>query len=285
MSGCCEHDNCATDATPSVDPIWRRTLWIALFVNAGMFAAELVAGLVASSSALQADALDFFADAANYAISLGVAGMGLAVRSRTAFFKGLTLLLLGAWVNADPRDTEAEIRLLIETARAYPDVVRAVLVGNETLLRREVTAAQLARLIERVRDNVPQPVSYADVWEFWLRHPEIAPAVDFLTVHLLPYWEDEPKGIDSALDEAARVHDEFVQRFAPKDILIGETGWPSQGRQRETAVPSPLNQARFIRGFVQQAEAQGWRYNLIEAFDQPWKRRSEGTVGGYWGGL
>jgi len=98
MSGCCEHDNCATDATPSVDPIWRRTLWIALFVNAGMFAAELVAGLVASSSALQADALDFFADAANYAISLGVAGMGLAVRSRTAFFKGLTLLLLGAWV-------------------------------------------------------------------------------------------------------------------------------------------------------------------------------------------
>lgn len=207
---------------------------------------------------------------------------GLEALPALARKHGLTLLL-GAWVNADPRDTEAEIRLLIETARAYPDVVRAVLVGNETLLRREVTAAQLARLIERVRDNVPQPVSYADVWEFWLRHPEIAPAVDFLTVHLLPYWEDEPKGIDSALDEAARVHDEFVQRFAPKDILIGETGWPSQGRQRETAVPSPLNQARFIRGFVQQAEAQGWRYNLIEAFDQPWKRRSEGTVGGYWG--
>lgn len=98
MAGCCEHDSCASSAGPKVDPVWRRALWIALIVNGGMFAAEIVAGFAASSSALQADALDFFADAANYAISLGVAGMGLAVRSRTAFFKGTTLLLLGAWV-------------------------------------------------------------------------------------------------------------------------------------------------------------------------------------------
>lgn len=98
MPGCCEHDSCASSAGPKVDPVWRRALWIALIVNATMFAAEIAAGFAASSSALQADALDFFADAANYAISLGVAGMGLAVRSRTALFKGLTLLLLGIWV-------------------------------------------------------------------------------------------------------------------------------------------------------------------------------------------
>lgn len=192
-------------------------------------------------------------------------------------------LILGAWVNTNAHDTELEIRQLVATANKYPDVVTAVLVGNEALLRREITAPQLVHLIDRVKRQVPQPVSYADVWEFWLRHPEVAPAVDFLTVHLLPYWEDEPKGIDNALSEAGRIHADFTRRFAPKTILIGETGWPSQGRQRETAVPSPLNQARFIRGFVQQADAEGWRYNLIEAFDQPWKRRSEGTVGGYWG--
>lgn len=192
-------------------------------------------------------------------------------------------VILGAWVNADPVDTETEIRLLIETAQAHPDVVRLVMIGNETLLRREVTATRLVQLIERVRAQVPQPVSYADVWEFWLRHPEIAPAVDVITVHLLPYWEDRPSGIDTALAEASRVHGEFTRRFAPKPILIGETGWPSQGRQREAALPSPLNQARFIRGFVRQAHANGWRYNLIEAFDQPWKRRNEGTVGGHWG--
>ena len=97
MAGCCEHDSCASSAGPKVDPVWRRALWIAFIVNGAMFAAEIAAGFAASSSALQADALDFFADAANYAISLGVAGMGLAVRSRTALFKGLTLLLLGAW--------------------------------------------------------------------------------------------------------------------------------------------------------------------------------------------
>jgi Co/Zn/Cd efflux system component len=98
MTGCCEHDACASTAGATVDPIWRRALWVALIVNATMFAAEIAAGFAASSSALQADALDFFADAANYAISLSVAGMGLAVRSRTALFKGLTLIVLGAWV-------------------------------------------------------------------------------------------------------------------------------------------------------------------------------------------
>ena len=98
MSGCCEHDSCASNAGPRVDPVWRRALWVALVVNATMFAAEVFAGFAASSSALQADALDFFGDAANYAISLGVAGMGLAIRSRTAFFKGVTLLALGVWV-------------------------------------------------------------------------------------------------------------------------------------------------------------------------------------------
>jgi Co/Zn/Cd efflux system component len=98
MSGCCEHDACASNAGPKVDPIWRRALWIALIVNAVMFTAEVAAGFAASSSALQADALDFLSDSANYAISLFVAGMGLAVRSRTAYFKGATLLVLGLWV-------------------------------------------------------------------------------------------------------------------------------------------------------------------------------------------
>lgn len=98
MAGCCEHDACASNAGPKVDPIWRRALWVALIVNATMFAAEIAAGFAASSSALQADALDFLGDSANYSISLFVAGMGLAVRSRTAFFKGATLVVLGLWV-------------------------------------------------------------------------------------------------------------------------------------------------------------------------------------------
>ncbi|NQD91804.1 beta (1-6) glucans synthase [Pseudomonas sp. CrR25] len=192
-------------------------------------------------------------------------------------------LIAGAWVSRNPDDTATEIEGLIEIANAYPDVIQAVIVGNETLLRKEVTPKQLVALIERVKGQVAQPVTYADVWEFWLKHPEVAPAVDFLTIHLLPYWEDYPASIDNALAEVAEVRQAFGSQFAPKDILIGETGWPSEGRQRETALPSRVNQARFIRGFVALAEQYGWRYNLIEAFDQPWKRISEGAVGGYWG--
>ncbi|NVZ99745.1 glycoside hydrolase family 17 protein [Pseudomonas gingeri] len=192
-------------------------------------------------------------------------------------------LMIGAWVNSNPVDTEKEVDALIASANANTDVVTAVIVGNETLLRKEVTASQLVRLIHKVKEHVQQPVTYADVWEFWLSHPEVAPAVDFLTIHLLPYWEDDPAGIDAAIDHVAQIRQTFGNRFAPKDILIGETGWPSEGRQRETALPSRANEARFIRGFVTLAEQNGWHYNLIEAFDQPWKRGSEGAVGGYWG--
>jgi len=192
-------------------------------------------------------------------------------------------VMLGAWVSASAADTDKEIKALIKEANAYPDVVTAVIVGNETLLRKEVTGAQLAKLIGRVKAQVRQPVTYADVWEYWLQYPDIAPAVDFLTIHLLPYWEDDPRGIDDALAHVAQIRQTFGEKFAPKDILIGETGWPSEGRQRETALPSRVNEARFIRSFVAMAEHNGWHYNLIEAFDQPWKRGAEGAVGGYWG--
>ncbi|WP_260582932.1 cation transporter [Sphingopyxis sp. PET50] len=82
------------------DPKWRRVLWIALIVNAGMFAVEIVAGVAADSRSLQADALDFLGDAANYAISLGVAGMALAWRARAALFKAATMLAFGLGVLA-----------------------------------------------------------------------------------------------------------------------------------------------------------------------------------------
>ena len=92
-------NSCVSD-TPKimVDPSWRQALWIALIVNAGMFAVELYAGSAADSHALKADALDFFSDAANYAISLLVAGLALTWRARAAYFKGATLLLLGAYI-------------------------------------------------------------------------------------------------------------------------------------------------------------------------------------------
>lgn len=192
-------------------------------------------------------------------------------------------VMAGAWVSAEAAITEAELKGLIKLANDYPDVITAVIVGNEVLLRREATDDQLVAHIERIKASVKQPVTYADVWSFWLQHPSVAHAVDFMTIHLLPYWEDDPHGIDQAIAAVANARAEIAAAFPGKDILIGETGWPSEGRQRQDAVPSRENQALFIRNFVHLADQNGWRYNLIEAFDQPWKRLHEGTVGGYWG--
>ncbi len=100
MAACCHDDHCSAPKPGGADPRWRRALWIALAVNAGMFALEIAAGVAAGSASLQADALDFLGDAANYAISLGVAGMALAWRARAALLKGISLAVLAVWVVA-----------------------------------------------------------------------------------------------------------------------------------------------------------------------------------------
>lgn len=101
MADSCCASSCSDDTARS-DPAWRRALWIALIVNGVMFFVEIIAGAAAGSRSLQADALDFLGDAANYAISLGVAGMALVWRARTALVKGLTILAfaLGVMVSA-----------------------------------------------------------------------------------------------------------------------------------------------------------------------------------------
>jgi Co/Zn/Cd efflux system component len=99
MAGCCHDDHCASTKTTNI-PGWRAALWIALGINAAMFLGEIVAGLAAGSVSLQADALDFLGDAANYAISLAVAGLALTWRARAALAKGLTLITLALWVIA-----------------------------------------------------------------------------------------------------------------------------------------------------------------------------------------
>ncbi|MBM3600845.1 MAG: cation transporter [Alphaproteobacteria bacterium] len=100
MAGCCPDSSCSSGAPELNSPGWRRALWIALAVNAGMFVAEVTAGVAAGSAALLADALDFLGDAGNYAISLWVAAMALAWRARAALFKGATLGAFGVGVLA-----------------------------------------------------------------------------------------------------------------------------------------------------------------------------------------
>ena len=192
-------------------------------------------------------------------------------------------VLMGLWIGISAADNEIQIARGIELARAHPATIKGIIVGNEVLLRREQTAETLAALLQRVKSETGLPVTYADVWEFWLRHPELADKVDFVTIHVLPYWEDDPV---PAADGVIHI-DAILQRvhaaMPGKTIYIGETGYPSAGKQREQAVPGLIEQATFIRGFLDYAGRNQLDYNIIEAFDQPWKRALEGTVGGYWG--
>ncbi len=192
-------------------------------------------------------------------------------------------VLLGIWIGVTAADNEVEITRAVELARAHPQAIKGIIVGNEVLLRKEQTAPTLAKYLKRVKEATGLPVTYADVWEFWLRHPELADNVDFVTIHILPYWEDDPV---AAGDGVAHIDVilRMVQAEMPgKTIFVGETGYPSAGKQRERAVPGVVEQAAFIRGFLSYAYDHGLDYNMIEAFDQRWKRALEGTVGGYWG--
>jgi glucan 1,3-beta-glucosidase len=209
---------------------------------------------------------------------------GLAQVPQVADRLGIQVLL-GAWLSRDAARNAAELSAVTALANAYPKTVRAVIVGNEVLLRREMPPDRLITEIRRVAAAVEAPVSYADVWEFWLQHPEVATAVDFLTIHILPYWEDRPVAAHAAVAHVARVAERMHRAFPAKPILIGEVGWPSRGRMREQALPSPLDQARFVREMLVVAERDGLAINLMEGIDQPWKRRLEGTVGGFWGVL
>ena len=193
-------------------------------------------------------------------------------------------MLMGAWVSKDKVQTKQELDTLIKLASENQDIVKAVIVGNEVLLRGDTSDVQLLEYLKQVKAALPNTkVTYADVWEFWLKHPAIKESTDFVTIHILPYWEDEPMGIKRAINHLADVRGEVESILKDKNILIGETGWPSEGRMREDAHPSKINQALFVREFVQLAVKNNWDYNIIEAFDQPWKRVSEGAVGGFWG--
>ena len=195
-------------------------------------------------------------------------------------------VLMGIWLGRDLALNDREVTMGIATAKAYPQVIRGVIVGNEVLLRGEQSPEAIAAYITRVRNalhDVHVPVTYADVWEFWLRYPQMANVVDYITIHILPYWEDEPVPPQDALKHVADVYAQMKAHFSGRAVMIGETGWPSQGRPRREASASLVNEARYLREFLLYAGSVDMPYNVIEAFDQPWKREQEGTVGGYWG--
>ena len=192
-------------------------------------------------------------------------------------------VIQGIWLGSNRLKNLAQISTAVALTKEYPGVITSLVVGNEVLLRGEMTTSDLAAAIRSVKPQVTVPVTYADVWEYWLRNREIYDAVDFVTIHILPYWEDFPIRAKYAAAHVDAIRKRMAVAFPGKEILIGETGWPSAGRMRDAALPSRTNQARVVSEILDLAKQENFRVNLIEAYDQPWKRQLEGTVGGYWG--
>ncbi|OQX20225.1 MAG: beta-(1-3)-glucosyl transferase [Desulfobulbaceae bacterium A2] len=189
---------------------------------------------------------------------------------------------LGAWLSGDLEANEREIAELIRVVRANPSNVKRVIVGNEVLFRDDLPAEKLIEYIDRVQKALSIPVSTAEIWSNWLLHPELADHVDYVAVHVLPYWEGIE--VDKAVEFVVNSINNIKIAFPGKEVVIGEVGWPSNGRDRRHAVASLANQATFLRRFLARAEKENYVYYVMEAFDQPWKMGdAEGAVGGYWG--
>jgi cellulose synthase/poly-beta-1,6-N-acetylglucosamine synthase-like glycosyltransferase/exo-beta-1,3-glucanase (GH17 family) len=213
---------------------------------------------------------------------------------------------LGIWIDKDtvgadgkvipnPRN-EQEIQSAIALARRYSNI-NAIVVGNETVLTGKKTVDELISIIRRVKRQSPVPVTTGETFDVWLGMTDpnkpghdpvkkaegatkLASAVDFIAAHILPYWGGIPA--NQAVEQTILTYNQLRARHPGKRIVIAEFGWPSGGYNMHAADPGRIEQATVLRDFVSRAEAYGIDYNIIEAFDQPWKT-NEGGVGMYWG--
>jgi len=185
----------------------------------------------------------------------------------------------GTWLTASPTANNIQINKTLQLVSQNPNI-RSVIVGNETLLRKELKPVELIHYLRTVRRTVRQPVSTGETWDIWLKHPELVREVDFIAAHILPYWE----GIeaDKAIDYAVDRYNALRTAYPGKKVLIAEFGWPSRGYNRKAANTGPLVQGEILRKFIAKASDHDIPFNLIEAYDQPWKI-NEGSVGAYWG--
>jgi len=189
-------------------------------------------------------------------------------------------LSAGVWLDHRRSNNEREIAAIIDAVPRHPGIER-VIAGNETQLRGGLEPGELYGYLDRLRAALAVPLSTAEPWHVWLRQPALAEHVDFITVHLLPYWEGMP--VETAVDYALQRFTEVRLRFPGKPVVIGEIGWPSNGDRLAAAQATPDAQARFVRAFLERAGPLGLDYYLMEAVDQPWKRATEGAAGAHWG--
>ncbi|MFT4748065.1 MAG: glucan 1,3-beta-glucosidase [Congregibacter sp.] len=188
--------------------------------------------------------------------------------------------LVGVWLESDLENNEKELANAIKVAQAgHADLLA---VGNEVLLREEMSQDQLIDYIQRVKQGAPGvPVGYVDAYFLFEDNQKVTDACDVIFANCYPFWEGYPA-------EHAMVYMKDMyrraQKVAPgKQVIISETGWPDQGSAERAAVPSYENAIRYFVDSYHWTQEEGIDLFYFSSFDEDWKVADEGDVGAYWG--
>jgi exo-beta-1,3-glucanase (GH17 family) len=188
--------------------------------------------------------------------------------------------LVGAWLGADEEKNEQEIEGVIQVAKAgHADMIA---VGNEVLLRGDLTEDQIIRFMQRVKSEVKDiPVGYVDAYYEFAEHPHISENCDVILANCYPFWEGYP--LEHSLMYLKDMYHRAVKAGNGKKVIISETGWPNLGSPDREAVPSYQNALRYFINTYTWAEEEGADVFYFSSFDELWKIDAEGDVGAYWG--
>jgi exo-beta-1,3-glucanase (GH17 family) len=188
--------------------------------------------------------------------------------------------LVGAWLGDDPEVNQREIEGLIQLAKdGFVDIAA---VGNEVMYRKELTEDELLDFIKHVKAEIPGiPVGYVDAYYEFSHRPRITELCDVILCNCYPFWEGCP--FENSLDYMQQMYQQAKSAANGKEVIITETGWPSQGENLKGSIPSEKNARDYF------INTQLWSANdhipvfYFSSFDESWKVGAEGIVGAYWG--
>lgn len=188
--------------------------------------------------------------------------------------------LVGAWLGNDKEKNEKEIESIIQVAKAgYADIVA---VGNEVLLRGDLTEDEIIKHIQKVKQKVTNvPVGYVDAYYEFVNHPLICRVSDVILANCYPFWEGYP--LEHSLAYLKNMYYQAVSAAKGKKVIISETGWPNLGTPDRNAVPSYENALRYFINAYSWASQENIDIFYFSSFDETWKIEKEGDVGAYWG--
>lgn len=188
--------------------------------------------------------------------------------------------LVGAWIEGDEEKDQAELARVSEMARnGHCDLVA---VGNEVLLRGEMTEDQIIAAMQQVREAAPGvPVAYVDAYFLFVQHPRLTAACDFLPINCYPFWEKCP--LEHSFGHVQEMTRRVQSVASGKPVLIAETGWPTQGSLEGSAQPGLDECARYSLNVIPWAEKAEVPLFWFAAYDEAWKVGAEGDCGAFWG--